>query len=94
MGLLGTNRSIADVLAAVIGAGFGYLVWLVGTMVVLATTPVDYWVISEAVLLVVLTAASFLVAIRCKPTRMATVFWVAPVLPILVSAYLLIVVVT
>jgi hypothetical protein len=82
------------VISAAVGVAAGYLVWLGGTAIIVATTPVDYWVISVAILLIVLTSGAVVLAIRSKHTRTATAFWLAPILPILVSVYLLVVVVT
>ncbi|WP_163747832.1 hypothetical protein [Mycolicibacterium helvum] len=41
-----------------------------------------------------LTSVAVLLAVRCKRSWKATAFWAAPILPILVSVYLLIVVAT
>jgi hypothetical protein len=90
---MATDR-MRRVISAAVGVGVGYLVWLGGTAIIIATTPVDYWVISVAILLAVLTSVAVLLAVRHKDTRKATAFWAAPILPIVVSVYLLVVVVT
>ncbi|MBB3601386.1 CHASE2 domain-containing sensor protein [Mycolicibacterium sp. BK556] len=88
------TNPLRTALSAVVGLALGYLVWLGGTAIVLATTPVRYWAISVAILLAVLTAASFVSAVQNKQPAKAMAFWLAPVLPILVSLYMLIVFVT
>ncbi|BBX05488.1 hypothetical protein [Mycolicibacterium aichiense] len=81
-------------LSALIGAVVGYLVWLGATAIIAATTPVRFWVLSGAIVLVALTSIAVALAVRHKHTLKAAAFWSAPVLPILFSVYLLVVVVT
>ncbi|WP_158230543.1 hypothetical protein [Mycobacterium sp. shizuoka-1] len=81
-------------IAAIVGAAAGYLIWLGATTIIVATVPTRYWVMSVAVLLAALAAGAFTMAVRYKGTAKAMAFWCAPALPILVSLYLLILVVT
>ena len=82
------------VAAAVVGVGGGYLIWLATTTAVVAVTPVRYWVVSVAILSTVPTLAAVAMAIRHKGTAKAIGFSLAPVLPILVSLYTLILLAT
>ncbi|WP_396929693.1 hypothetical protein [Mycolicibacterium sp.] len=89
-----STTPVRRTLSALIGAVVGYLAWLGATAIIAATTPVRYWVVSGAIVLVALTSITVAFAIRHKHTLKAPAFWSAPVLPILFSVYLLFVVVT
>lgn len=78
-------------LSAVIGIFVGYGIWLGAVAVVIVAAPVRLWVPSVAVLLAILTSIAVALAIRNKRTPRAVAFWLAPMLPILVSLYLIIV---
>ncbi len=88
---MATVRTLAT---AAVGMAVGYAVWLAATALIVATTPVRYWVIAVAIVLAILTSIAVTLARRHKHTSKAAAFWSAPILPILVSLYLLIVVVT
>ncbi len=81
-------------LSALVGALVGYVIWLGAIGLILATTPVRFWVPAGAVVLAVLSPCAFLLGRRYRNTWKAVACWAAPVLPILVSVYLLVLVVT
>ena len=77
-----------------IGLSVGYLIWLGATAIVVATTPVGYWVLSVAVILAVLTSGAVTFAMRNRRDPLSAAFWCAPILPTVVSLYLLVVIAT
>jgi len=78
---------------AVVGMLLGYALWLaMGALVILAL-PVHYWVIAGGTLLAAFTALAFLAARRCTNPGTATMVRCSPLLPVVVSLYLLAVVV-
>lgn len=79
---------------ATIGSLIGYAVWLIGGAVIVATTPVRYWIAASALMLAAMTACAFSLAFRYRNTAAAPVFWGAPMLPTIASLYLLIVFLT
>ncbi len=81
-------------LSAVVGMPVGYLVWIGAVGLIIVTTPVRFWVPAAAVVMAVLGLCAVLLGRRFKQTWRAAGCWAAPVLPILVSVYLLVLVVT
>jgi len=70
----------------------GYVIWLGAVGLIVATTPVRFWVPAVAVVMAVLGLCAVLLGRRYKQTWKAVGCWAAPVLPILVSGYLLVLV--
>ncbi|KAA0106119.1 hypothetical protein CIW47_19015 [Mycolicibacterium sp. P1-5] len=81
-------------ISATIGAAAGYLAWLAGAAIIVATAPVRFWAVSGAILLAVLTSLAVVLAVRNRHTASAAAFWSAPILPIFASLYVLVVVMT
>jgi hypothetical protein len=73
-----------------LGATSGYGIWLVTATLIVVLTPVDNWAVSATIALAAVTSTAFLLA-RHQPDRdRAIACWVAPSLPALTSACLLI----
>lgn len=85
---------LPTIASAVVGLVVGYLVWMAASTVVIAMTPVHLWVPVVAAVLAVLSGAAFALARRYKHTPIAIGFWLAPVLPVVVSVYVLVLVAT
>lgn len=88
------NDRLLTVISAVVGALVGYLVWMGALSLIVVITPVGFWVAVAAVVLAIFSACAVLLARRSKQTWKAAAWWSAPVLPILVSVYLLVLVAT
>lgn len=74
---------------AVVGMLLGYAVWLASGTMILATVPVEHWVFAGGILLAGLTALAWVAARRCTNVSTATMVRWSPLLPGLVSVYLL-----
>jgi hypothetical protein len=90
---MATGR-LRTALSAVVGMLVGYVIWLGAVGLIIVTTPVRSWVPAVAIVVAVLSLCAVLLGRRCTNTWKAAGFWSAPVLPIVVSVYLLVVVVT
>lgn len=79
---------------AVVGMLLGYALWLAAGAVVILTLPVQYWAAAAGVLLVAFTVLALAAARRCPNRSTATMIRWSPLLPGLVSAYLLVLALT
>lgn len=70
----------------------GYCLWLAVLCLIIAITPLHGWVIVAAAVFAILTAASFIIGRRNKENSKAIAYWLAPVLPAIASAYILLLV--
>lgn len=69
----------------------GYGIWLTVLFVIIVTTPVHSWVAVSAITFTALTATSFMMALQRKGQPNAAGYWMAPVLPAVTSAYILLI---
>lgn len=90
---MATDR-LRTVISAVVGMLVGYLVWIGAVSLIIATTPVRFWVAVTAVVLAIFTVGAVLLGRRSEQRWKAAACWSAPVLPMLASAYVLVLVVT
>lgn len=66
----------------------GYLAWLVALAAIILTTPIYYWwTIVAAAALAILTSVAFTKARSRKGKPVAFAYWFAPLLPSIMSAY-------
>lgn len=93
MGLIRSKRLLTFA-SAVVGLVVGYLVWMAASAAVVVVTPVHLWVPAVAAVLAIVSAAAFGFARRYKHTPIAIGFWLAPVGPVLVCVYVLVLVAT
>jgi hypothetical protein len=84
---------VTRLLAAAVGLGCGYLVWLACVSLLPLVVPVHQWVVAALIVLAVVVAVAIVSARRSRPV-LATAFWCAPVGPIVATAYSLVVLLT
>lgn len=76
-------------LNAVVGMLLGYVLWLAVGALIILTLPVHYWVLAGGTLLAAFAVLALVAARRCSNRSTATMVRWSPLLPGLVSAYLL-----
>lgn len=76
-------------LNAVVGMLLGYVLWLAAGALIILALPVHYWVLAGGILLAAFTVLALVAARRCSNRSTATMVRWSPLLPGLVSAYLL-----
>ena len=76
-------------LNAVVGMLLGYVLWLAVGALIILTLPVHYWVLAGGILLTAFAVLALVAARRCSNRSTATMVRWSPLLPGLVSAYLL-----
>lgn len=86
---VGDRLTAASAVAA--GMIFGYLLWPAAGSALILLTPVQWWVSGGVAALLALTVGTLGIAERCSSRVIATALRAAPVLPVVSSAYLLIV---
>jgi uncharacterized membrane protein len=84
-----TTAWVRTSLTAIVGMLVGYALWLAMGVLVILTLPVHYWVIAGGTLLAAFTVLAFLAARRCTNPATATMVRWSPLLPMMVSLYLL-----
>lgn len=76
-------------LNAVVGMLLGYLLWLAAGALIILALPVHYWVLAGGILLAAFTVLALVAGRRCANRSTATMVRWSPLLPGLVSVYLL-----
>lgn len=85
------NSRLKSVASALAGLILGYLIWMAILGAIILLTPVYYWwAIAAVATLVALTAATFVMARRHKGKPVAYAYWLAPLLPTIMSVYVVV----
>lgn len=78
--------------AAIVGMLAGYAVWLGGATAIAVMTPVHIWAQAGALLLAILIVVAFVSGRRAPSMTFKQFCWWSPLLPVVASAYALVLV--